>query len=410
MGRLTLNAGVRWDRYRNWLPEQRQVAYSHGTPELTIEDQAFAETDLNTWNAFGPRIGVVFDLTGDGKNVVKANYGLFWHNPGPALSSDLNQNQSTKTVIRTWNDLNGDRRWQPGEEGAVTTDNRAGNRLKDPNLKQPYTHEVGVFFERQLAQTIGSRIGFVYKTEDDLFENYQAFRPPSAYSVPFTFRDLGRDGVRDTSDDRDLTLFGMPRAQEGQFPLTEVVLNPGLVGRYKTVEAAVSKRFANRWSASAGTSYTWRDNFPTDDFPQTPNHPGRFDRTTWDFKVTGSYEAPYGIRLSPVLRHQSGTNFARTITIPSSAGNAFGLIVPQTTYYADEPKNNRRDRIWLLDLKAEKTIPLGGRARIRGFVDLFNITNSHAAEEVTTTTGANFLRPTAILAPRTLRLGFRFLW
>ena len=48
--------------------------------------------------------------------------------------------------------------------------------------------------------------------------------------------------------------------------------------------------------------------------------------------------------------------------------------------------------------------------RMRGFFDLFNITNSNAAETRTITTGTSFLRPTAILAPRTARLGARFSW
>ncbi len=46
--------------------------------------------------------------------------------------------------------------------------------------------------------------------------------------------------------------------------------------------------------------------------------------------------------------------------------------------------------------------------RVRVFVDLFNITNSNAAETRTITTGTAFLRPTAVLAPRTARIGARF--
>jgi hypothetical protein len=42
--------------------------------------------------------------------------------------------------------------------------------------------------------------------------------------------------------------------------------------------------------------------------------------------------------------------------------------------------------------------------------DLFNITNSNAAETRTVSTGTSFLRPTAVLAPRTARLGARLSW
>ena len=237
MGRLTLNAGVRWDRYRNWLPEQRQVAFSHGTPELTIPDAPFAETEVNTWNSFAPRLGMVFDLTGDGRSVIRANYGLYWHNPGVGLSSNANQNQVQKTITRTWNDANGDRRWQPGEEGQVTSTNLAGSRTIDPDLKQPYTHEFGVFYERQLAEVIGSRVGFVYKTEDDLFESYQVNRPPSVYTVPFPFVDRGVDGAIGTADDRTITLYGMPAALASQHNVNEQATNTG-----RRARAGISRR------------------------------------------------------------------------------------------------------------------------------------------------------------------------
>ena len=49
----------------------------------------------------------------------------------------------------------------------------------------------------------------------------------------------------------------------------------------------------------------------------------------------------------------------------------------------------------------------GRGIRLRGFFDLFNLTNSNAAETRTVSTGTSFLRPTAILAPRTARLGAR---
>jgi hypothetical protein len=68
------------------------------------------------------------------------------------------------------------------------------------------------------------------------------------------------------------------------------------------------------------------------------------------------------------------------------------------------------DSIWVLDLRTEKAINFTNRVRPRLFLDLFNLTNSAAGETITRTTGSNFLRPSAILAPRTARMGFRFLW
>ncbi len=145
-------------------------------------------------------------------------------------------------------------------------------------------------------------------------------------------------------------------------------------------------------------------------YPRHPNLPGQLKRTMWNLKATASYDAAWGIRISPVLRHQSGGNFAREIAVPGSAGTPFGLVFPASTIYADDPSDNRQDNIWVFDTRFEKTIEIAQRARTRLFLDFFNIANSAANETITVTTGANFLRPANILGPRTARLGVRFLW
>ena len=361
MGRLTLNAGVRWDRYRNWLPEQRQVAFSHGTPELTIPDATFAETEVNTWNSFAPRLGMVFDLTGDGRSVIRANYGLYWHNPGVGLSSNANQNQVQKTITRTWNDANGDRRWQPGEEGQVTSTNLAGSRTIDPDLKQPYTHEFGVFYERQLAEVIGSRVGFVYKTEDDLFESVSG-QPPAE-------RLHGAVPVR--------------RSRRGR------------CDRHRRRSHHHALRHACRARVAAQRERAGDEHRPP--------------RTGWDFKATASYDAPFGIRVSPVVRHQAGDNFAREIPIaacahalrPHHPGHdavcACARGQPAGQHHGDRHPRGEDGHPRRTDQAARLLRPVQYREQQRG-------------RNVTRTTGTSYLRPTAILAPRTGRLGFRFLW
>ena len=69
----------------------------------------------------------------------------------------------------------------------------------------------------------------------------------------------------------------------------------------------------------------------------------------------------------------------------------------------------------MLDVRAEKTFPIGP-TKVRAFFDLYNVLNSYAAETINAGTGANaqgvptFQTPTAILGPRTSRIGFRFIW
>jgi hypothetical protein len=411
VGKLTVNAGVRYDRYNGWLPEQEQLAASVGP--TSVPAAIFPEQDLYTWNQVAPRIGGAYDITGDGKTVVKANYGLFWHNPGVGVGGNANPNTTAKSQTFAWNDANGDRIWQPGEQGATPTAQALAGAIRlDPNIESPITHESSVWLERQLSDTMGMRVGYVYKTQDNLIATYVPGRSVlnGAYSVPFPFTDIGVDGIRGTADDSVITLLGMPASQAANFPLDQVVMNVPRAENFKTFEISTNRRYSNKWSGQLNYSYTWLNDYPADAFPVNPNQPGQLPRSTWQFKATGSYDAMWGIRLSPVLRHQSGPNYAREISVPASAATPFGLIMPASTIYADAANANRQDNIWVFDVRLEKTVELAGTARVRGFLDFFNITNSSASETITRTTGTNYQRPANILAPFTTRLGVRFLW
>jgi hypothetical protein len=416
VGKTTLNLGVRWDRYKGWNPEQDQIGATVG--RASVAARHFEHTDLYTWNVFAPRFGFVYDLAGDGKTVLKANYGLYWHNPGVGISQNANPNIASKSATYAWNDqagcagcISGDKRWQPGEEAATATSQALEGSIRlNPDIKAPISHEAAFWLERQFTETMGIRAGFVYKTEDDLIvNNYQLDRPISAYTLAFPFVDRGPDNVLGSADDRTLTLYGVPSASAAQFPTTQYVTNTDQYGRYKTVEVSMNRRYANKWSASIGGGYTMMTNFP-ENYPNNPSAPGVEDRTTWNFKATASYDAPYGIRLSPVLRHQSGLNFARTISVPATAGNAFGAVFPATTIYAEAADAQREDNIWVVDVRAEKNFSFGSRVRLRAFFDAFNLTNSHASETINRSTGSSYLKPTAILAPITGRIGFRFIF
>ncbi|HYE85159.1 MAG TPA: hypothetical protein VEA16_02300, partial [Vicinamibacterales bacterium] len=270
-------------------------------------------------------------------------------------------------------------------------------------------HEASAWLERQLTDTMGVRAGFVYKTEDDLFATMQPDRPASLFTVPYSFTDNGVDGRAGTSDDRTLRFLGIPNA--GIPSARQVVMTVDQYARYKTFESSINKRYGNKWSGSLGFGYTMLTDFPNG--PQrNPNNPGAQDRTLWNFKASGSYDAPLGIRLSPVVRHQSGSNFARTITITAPASCACTAISNGNgnLAYAEPMDANREDNIWVFDIRAEKNFTFGSRVRLRAYFDAFNLTNSHASETISRATGLSYLKPSAILAPVTGRVGFRFIF
>ena len=113
--RLTLNLGLRFDRYRVFLPEQ-----THPPGRFNATLQTFPAVDnLIDWNVVAPRIGLVHDLSGDGKTIAKVSYSQYWLGPGTDLGFNANPNSNQWWRRHTWSDLNGSGVWEPGEEGRL---------------------------------------------------------------------------------------------------------------------------------------------------------------------------------------------------------------------------------------------------------------------------------------------------
>jgi len=429
IGRATFNLGVRWDHYDVYTPQQQQLAFTFPTlAPLSIQAQTFPETHYLKWNGIVPRLGMSYDLAGDGKTVVKLNWGLYKFNPGVGVADSANPNQSLKTVTFSWTDRSLDGKWQPGEEGTLTASALSGSVLVDPNLKQPTSTQATAYLERQITEGVGARVGFVYYSVSDQTNTYQNQRPASAYTVPFTFVDRGPDNVIGNGDDQNLTFYGIPSnlvsgcnasvtspTPNCVYPTTQMLQNAAQNGKYKTFELSMNKRQSHHYSLSAGFGYTWQHDFPLT-FPNTPNGPFDYDYRGAGFKLNGMWNAPFGINISPVFRYQAGSNFARTLSVsaPASCACTFsaarGGSLANTTVYADKYGDNKQDDIKVFDVRVEKSLNTGGGTKLRLFFDAFNILNAYAAETITVSTGTSYLQPTAILGPRTGRIGARFIW
>ena len=432
VGRATFNLGVRFDHYDVFTPDQSQLAFTFPSgisipaADCSTQPDNFCEKHYLKWNSVVPRLGVAYDLMGTGKTVLKFNYGMYRFNPGVGVAANANPNQATKSLTYQWLDnkvcpgcIPGDKVYQPGEEGQLTGQALAGNISVDPNITQPLSHQTSAYLEQQITEGVGARVGFVLYTVTNQTGTFQPNRPASAYSVPFTVVDVGNDGVRGTADDQNLTAYGVPNGTN--FPTTQVVQNSPDNGKYKTFEASLNKRMSHNYSLGAGFGYTWRHDFPYG-YPNTPNGPVDYDFSSASFKANGQYTAKWGILLSAVYRFQLGENFARRVSVsaPASCNCAFSAAagsngsntngsLTATNIFATPYNAYRQDNISVIDLRVEKTVPLGP-AKVRLFLDGFNLANAYAAETIATLAGANFQQPTAILAPRTARVGFRLIW
>ncbi len=417
VNRLTMNLGLRFDRYRVYLPEQ-----SLPTGRFVPAPLSFAEvSEVVGFNHLVPRVGATYNLTGDGKTVVKGNWGRFFFNPGITLADAVNPNTANQYADYVWNDLNNDRVFQPGEQGVEQT--RFGgvaNASIDANIENSYTDEASVFVEREIATDLGLRAGFVWKKDHQGWQQVNANRPLSAFNVATTVVDPGPDGVYASGDDTSVGAFNLDNTT---LPSNNVTQNvEGYEGTFKTLEFAASKRYSRRWSMTASYSYTWTAQFGNlyfnnrfgtaianfsffGSYPSNPNEKTFNEYTDWNVKLSGTYEAGWGLRVTPVLKMQSGAPFGRFFSTRANELNYGTQII-----LAEPIGTRRQDTVSVLDFRVEKQLRFAQKARLGLFLDLFNALNSNTAININWRSGASFEKATTVLGPRIAKFGVKFDW
>lgn len=413
--RLTLTPGLRFDRFANSLPAQE-----HPAGRFSDTPIAFAAVDdLVSWNLFGPRLGVTYDVTGGGRTVVKFNYGQYWWNPSNDISTAANPNRSPWFRRYTWSDRNGNGAWDEGEQGnLLASQGGVASTVVDPDLEDTFTREYSGWLERELAANFGVRTGLVFRQIRNLRTNRDANRPFDAFNVSTTFTDPGPDGSPGTGDDGPaISGFNLNPAFLGRPTLTTVANQPDAHGDYYTWEVSANRRMMGRWSLRASFTHTWNNDhgnsyagsnvrqytlpFTPNDLINTDRADGAYEFTNWTAKVMSTIEAPYGIRLTPMMRHQSGDQIGRVVQVPFNYGTQPVLVEPLSS--------NRLDNVTIWDLRAEKVFRVVGRS-VSGFLDVYNITNSNAEFRQIWVSGSSFLLPTTIVPPRIVRIGAKLEW
>ena len=148
------------------------------------------------------------------------------------------------------------------------------------------------------------------------------------------------------------------------------------------------------------------------DTPSTPNDlintvdGGRYKFSVWTAKVNGSYDAGWGIRITPALRVQQGQPFGRTFL----AGAANGVNYGTQRILAEPIDSQRQDDIVILDIRTEKFFNLGNLRRFGVFFDVYNLTNSDAAQNINWGSGSTYRLPVTIIGPTIMRVGAKFDW
>ena len=413
--RLTFNLGLRWEYQHSYLPEQ-DYAGARDFPTV-FPAKHVDKLNVQTFNRVVPRLGVAYDL--GGKSVIKATWGLYNYILGDTYGDVFAATATANGVFR-WNDLNGDRLWQPNESNlSLAAGNpdfvsitAASNYELSPELNQPNTWETTLSYERELAASLGFRVMYINRIVDGTLETINAKRPYSAYSVPITRRDPGPDGVLNNADDGGrITFYDYGSAYVGGAFVSNKRVNADNTDRFNTMEFTITKRASNRWmgqvSYFAVKNHRWLDGVFAN--PNQEFFP--LDETwSWAGNVSATYLLPWNTSVSGFLQSKSGVTGQRTNEFRTADPDG-GPPIPNsgnTTIRMEEYGSIALSAFNILNFRANKNFVLNGGRRLSIDFDIFNALNSATPTSAEFRSGTTFGYVTGVTPPLITRIGARF--
>jgi outer membrane receptor protein involved in Fe transport len=404
---LQLNLGLRWDYQQ-----------TYGSTSSYFKLNNFIDNAQ-------PRLGFIWDFTGEGRGKIFANFAKFVETPLPL---DLNvraggNDQQIDFNIRV-NRLNA-----PAGSTTITDfGNLGGDRTPiDPNLKPQTVDEWTAGIEYSPIKDLALGMRGIYRAQRDVIED-GSFDDGTTY---FIFNP-GRRGSASAPTTEDFACTGTGGSPSAQ-----------CFGRarryYRALEFTATKRFTNNWQLISSYVYSslignYEGLFRNDNGQSDPNITSLFDlvsllKNTYgrlpndrphQFKVDGTYRTPFKLLVSTSFRAQSGIPYDQLIPHPVY-GNNEGFAVPRGTAINPLTGRNRTPTTWNLDFGAYYPIQLGENRQLRLQLDWFNVTNSQRAIRQDTTfqinSGATGIAPvnnpfygtgTIFQFPSALRLGVKF--
>jgi hypothetical protein len=180
--RLTLNLGLRWDKetgsYNEGVdPASFPVAIPYlGNPR-----------DRGQSRNFGPRFGFAWDILGDGKNVVRGGFGIYYNNLQTLLNFPENRNISQCNVLivnPTYPDPYGGKSPTSFCSSAAPT-----VTVLDKNFSMPYSQQFTLGYSREIVHDFSVHVDGVYmhtlkdwRTMDVNYPNAAGVRPLPAFA------------------------------------------------------------------------------------------------------------------------------------------------------------------------------------------------------------------------------------
>ena len=409
--RLTINLGYRYDLITGYDIDQSR------NPNFVILQNAaraglfnvpggeafegFGEEPKNDTNNHQPRIGMVFDVKGDGRDVVRAGYGIYYDvsytNASILFAAIDATGLGSGTIFSVTNSggiLNPDgsffRVSDPIEN--IASQNEAGGgalpllgHIASPRIKQPYSHQMSVGWSHQLGEATAVDVDFIRTEGRDL-----GWRPRPNQRIP---------GAGATAPRRFASLAIDPANFR-----TNVSTGRS---EYMGLNLGLRRRHQNGWSYNAwyslseakSTTGNASDELDSnniqnilDPFGDVQFGPSARTDARHRINITGVFEVPGGFQISPIFRYRSAlpvfiienidlNQDGNNVDIPARAYafdglNDDGTARVKETGACENINCGRGASFSQLNLRISKSFPIGGRARVEAIGEIFNVFNA----------------------------------
>jgi hypothetical protein len=348
---------------------------------------------------------VSYDIFGKGHTALKAYYGRFYNQFGSEIAEAINPNARINVQI-PWVDRDNDLILDTGELNLANFTGFTGVFPRmDANATRPYSDEMNVGIDHELAKNFGVSVSFHRRQHRNGLAIVDLARPASAYT-PVSRTYLDQDRVT-----QSITVYSLDPALITR--RDRVVTNVDVLeSDYNGVQFSFNKRMSNRWQLLGGLSLQKHEGFNhsgtfTDPGSSTDlNNPNfRLNRDgsaiftdiPWSFNLSGSYLFPGDVTFSGKFAARDGDPLLRTITI--ALPQASELI-----YFQPRGVDRTETVTQFVDIRVAKRFALGF-TRLEGSIDVFNLLNANHVLAQNEAIGTTLGRPARILTPRIVRLG-----
>jgi hypothetical protein len=464
-GRVTLQGALRYDWARSWFPEVN-IGGTKFLPQIIpyadTKSLPLGQGGVDSYKDITPRIGVAYDVFGNGKTALKVNVGRYLE-AAQLSGSYVGNRPSTRltlTTTRVWTDANGNFVPDCALTNNAQQDNRAAGgdfcaaasaAFGTPNQTTSYDTAllngmgvrpgdwgIGVSVQQQVLPRVSIEVGYNRRWLDNFVTVDNRLVQPT---------DFGQFSIVAPTDPRLGSASG--QTISGLYNINQTiggVANTSLNDAYNTLSSNygnqyshyngvlfnISARPANGLTFQGGvnsgatvTDYCdVRAQIPewTVLGAQNPTNPWCHASTGLVTRYTGlgSYIIPkVDVQLSGTFRSDQGAplsaNYAVASAViqsqgPQPLGRPLSNNAPNVTVNLLQPGSMYGDRVNEIDVRFAKILKFG-RTRTNVGVDIYNIVNSAAVLSYSQTFNTtvlsgpgSWLQPTSVIQPRFLKL------